>query len=226
MLTLTEVKVRTDEIFDFEKTGQEGLVLPEPSLHWKRKLEALEEAHLTQQWRECLFDMRCEQAKMLGFERIDTDVMVEMLMGQPSTESGENEKEERQNHEWVYNHLTDKTLNGKECNWGGKPTDFFRLEKKAPWHWPPFAKIEVWRVRFGCLDYIRREIPYGVVLRMQEVKKLNLFNCFSIMAPVEAWERKTDIDPIIVATMWSFADKDGKEMNSAGTTAHFFLAQW
>ena len=226
MLTLTEVKEQTDEIFDFEKIGEEGLVVPEPSLHWKRKLEALEETNLIRQWRECLFDMRCEQAKMMGFERIDTSEMAEMLMGSPSTENFTRKDLERHNHEWLYNHITGNTLRGDDCNWGGPPTDFVRMEKKNVWFLPPFKAAEMWRVRFGCLDYLRREIPYGVVLRMQEVRKLDLFNCFSVMAPEEAWERKTDIDPIVVASIWSFADTDGRKMNDAGTTAHFFLAQW
>ena len=91
---------------------------------------------------------------------------------------------------------------------------------------PPFAKTEKWRCRFGKLDYLKRDIPYGVVLRIQEVKELKLFNVFHVLAPIEAWERKTDIDPIVVATIWELPPNKDGAYKTAGQVAHFFLAQW
>jgi hypothetical protein len=76
------------------------------------------------------------------------------------------------------------------------------------------------------LDYLKREIPYGVVLRINECKQLKLFNAFSVLAPMEAWEKKTDIDPIVVATIWELPLNNEKKRASAGQVAHFFLAQW
>lgn len=99
------------------------------------------------------------------------------------------------------------------------------MDKCNSWYLPPFKKKEVWRVRFGKLNYLKRDIPYGVVLRMNEVKKLKLFNVFNVMAPIEAWERKTDIDPIVVATIWELI-KDEHGDRIAGQVAHYFLAQW
>jgi hypothetical protein len=44
---------------------------------------------------------------------------------------------------------------------------------------------------------------------------------------MEAWQRKTDIDPIVVATIWELPPQEKpKEGRSAGQAAHFFLAQW
>jgi hypothetical protein len=44
---------------------------------------------------------------------------------------------------------------------------------------------------------------------------------------MEAWEKKTDIDPIVVATIWEMPPKvNGKDSRIAGQVAHYFLAQW
>jgi hypothetical protein len=92
---------------------------------------------------------------------------------------------------------------------------------------PPFSKVKVWSVQFGKLNYLKRDIPYGVVLRINECKELKLFNVFQVLAPMEAWEKKTDIDPIVVASIWEMPPKiDEKSGRTAGQVAHFFLAQW
>lgn len=227
MLTLAEVKESTEQIFQLMEE-QESVELPEPSPHWQRKFEALDEAGLWRQKQAAIFNMRVEQAEKLGFKRLQIPEMVEMLMGEEFT--GENEADtERQTHEWFYNHHTDRVVEGEDCTWGGKPQDYWRKVKVGPWYYPPFSKVETWRCRFGKLDYLKREIPYGVVLKMLEVKKLNLFNVFGVLAPIEAWEKETDIDPIVVATIWEVTDKEDKlpiVHNTAGEVAHFFLAQW
>lgn len=212
MTNMMEIKNETEEIFN------EELKVPEPSIHWKRKLEALEEAELENQYKACLFDMRCEQAKLMGFKRFKSDDLVEMLMGEKHTHTGSGEK--RQNHEFMYNHHTGITLIGDNCNWGGNPTLFYHKYNPTSWFLPPFSPIEKWRCQFGKLDYLKRTIPYGVVLKINEVKRLNLFNVFNVLAPMEAWELKTDIDPIVVATIWEING------SNVGQSAHFFLAQW
>ena len=207
-----------------EKLEEGTLTLPKPSFQWERKLEALEEANLWKQRQVAIFDMRCEQAEILGFQHVDSFEMVEMLMGQPHTNT--EEVGERQKYEWVYNHHTDKDITSD--GWGGKPMDYFRMERTGLWFWPPFSKTEIWRCRLGKLNYLKREIPYGVNLKIIELKKLKLFNCFNIFAPIEAWENKTDIDPILVATIWQVtSNKDeNNHYNTAGSSAHFFVAQW
>lgn len=230
MLELADVKKSTDEVMEKLELGE--LEIPEPSAHWQRKIEALEEADLENHRRAAIFDMRCEQAGLLGFHQINTSDMVEMLMGERPTRTIDGDT--RHTYEWVYFHMHDEVET--KTNWGGKPTIFIRERqvRAKRWWWPPFAKktVEDWRCQFGKLDYLKREIPYGVVLKLNELKKLKLFNCFNILAPMEAWERKTDIDPILVGTLWEFPldpnddrDKDGHS-HSAGQTAHFFIAQW
>lgn len=223
-LSLLEVKKATKPVTD--KLEIQELKVSEPSKHWERKIKALKEANLDNQRAAAIFDMRCEQVTSMGFKQIDTSEMVEMLMGSPHTETEDGK--ERHNHEYVYFHDTDKELVGKDCNWGGEPTIFIRKEKVNAWYMPPFKEQEVWRCQFGKLDYLKREIPYPVVLQINELKKLKVFNCFNVLAPMEAWERKTDIDPIVVATVWEIPPNEKKDEspNKAGQAAHFFLAQW
>lgn len=218
MITLQEVKQKTDKIFE-EKTTE--LVLPKPSQIWQDRIEALEQAKLPKQRASCIFDMRKWQAEQMGFEQIESSTMVQMLMGEPHTE--ETEGETRQNYEWAYDHHKDELM---DKVWGGKPTIFNRLVRKGLWYMPPFAKVQEWSVQFGKLDYLKRVIPYGVVLKINECKELKLFNCFNVIAPMEAWERKSDIDPIVVATIWELPPKDDGQNASAGQAAHYFLAQW
>lgn len=216
MLTLQEVKTKSDLIFDHGE-----LVLPEPSPIWKERMAALEEANLPKQRAALIYDMRKWQAEQLGFQVVDSSQMVEMLMGECHTETGEGET--RQNYEWAYNHHEDEMLSK---DWGGKPTTFKRVERKGLWYMPPFAKVTKWEAQFGKLDYLKRDIPYGVVLKINECKQLKLFNCFNVLAPMEAWTRKTDIDPIVVASIWELPPDDKGKTSSAGQTAHYFLAQW
>jgi len=217
-MLLKELIDKTEDIFNND------LVIPEPNILWKDKLLALKEANLPAHESSLIFDMRREQAKQMGFEELISSQAVEMLMGEPATDSEDGGKE-RQIYEWAYDHHKNKPLNGQ---WGGIPSDFFRMERKGLWYLPPFALIEKWRCRFGKLNYLKRDIPYGVVLKMLEIKKINLFNVFNVIAPMEAWERKTDIDPIIMASIWELPKKDkkDKEYVNAGQVAHFFVAQW
>jgi len=224
-MLLEEVKKNTELIFAPSEENGEKLSLPEPSPHWQRKIEALEEASLWRQRQAAIFDMRCEQADTMGFQKLTSDEMVVMIMGEEHTHD---EEGQRQSYEWFYNHHTDKTET-TDCKWGGSVEDFIKMEKKNRWFLSPFSETEKWRCRFGKLDHLKQEIPYGVVLKMQELKKLNLFNVFNILAPIEAWERETDIDPIVVATIWEITDKENEspeKLNAAGQVAHYFLAQW
>ena len=200
MQTLDEVKAQTLKIFEHEGLTLETPKVPEPSPIWREKIDALAEANLMAQRSSAIFDMRCEQAAKMGFVRLESSQMVKMLMGDPHTETFEGK--DRQNHEWIYCHHTDTAET--KTTWGGTPTIFIRKTRTNAWFLPPFSKKEIWRVQFGKLDYLKREIPYGVVLRINELKKLKLFNAFSVLAPMEAWERKTDIDPIVVASIWEY----------------------
>jgi hypothetical protein len=217
MITLEEVQKQTESIFE-----PNDLKIPEPPVTWKDKLIALNEANLLKQKAALLLDMRKWQANQMGFKEIETNDLPKMLMGKDFTEQGELPDSERQAYEWSYNHHTDQILE----KWGGNPTQWHRKVKVGPWFLPPFSKKLIWTVRMGKLDYLKREIPYGVILKINECKKIKLFNCFNVIAPLEAWQQKTTIDPIVVATIWELPPNDQGEFKMAGNSAHFFLAQW
>lgn len=209
---LSDVKESVEHVFD------KPLELPEPSIFWRDKIEALKESDLEKHRAACIFDMRKWQVEELGFQRIESGDMVEMIMGERATGIS-TEKRARQEHEWAYDHHNDEMLSK---SWGGPPVVFDRIVSKGLWYLPPFAEKKIWSVQFGKLDYLKREIPYGVILRINECKKQKIFNAFSVMAPMEAWERKTDIDPIVVGSIWELPP--GKE--TVGQVAHYFIAQW
>ncbi len=133
--------------------------------------------------------MRCEQAKT--------------LMGEPSTHTRTDKT--RQNHEYVYFHHTDTVSKGNACTWGNKSEVYYRKVKTGMWFIPPFSPQEQWACMHGKLDYLRPAIPYGVVLRLNELKKLKLFNSFSVIAPVEAFKNETDLDPIVLGEIWTLS---------------------
>ena len=218
MIKLSELKEKTEKAF-------EDLKIPEPPIKWKDLLTELKEQKLQRKYERCLMDMRIEQAKMLGFEPILVSDMVEMLMGEKHTNEIIDKDKDRQVHEWVYNHFTGDEYDSK-MRWGSSPTNFYLVNKVGPWWLPPFLHKEIWRCKFGKLDYLKRDIPYGVLLRINELKKLKLFNAFHILAPIEAWERKTDIDPIVVGSVWEMPVNDEDKYSSAGDAQHFFVAQW
>lgn len=221
MKTIEDLNKKTSSIFESENSLLE-LKVPVPPQLWKDKIEALQTANLTRQLTSCIFDMRCWQVKELGFEQVTSEEMVEMLMGEAHNKVKDDTA--RQVHEWVYDHHEDKDMSSQ--GWGGFAVDFLRVARKGIWHKPPFAIHNFWTCRFGKLDYLKRSIPYGVVLRINECKELKLFNAFNVMAPLEAWERKTDIDPIVVASVWELPPKELNTNRTVGQVAHFFLAQW
>ncbi len=219
MFDLKEVKESTAQVFE-DEMGCKELVVPVPPQIWKDKLEAFENNKLESQRTSLIFDLRCWQAKEMGFIQIESSEMVKMLMGEEHTDSFD--AKDRQSYEWVYNHHKDEIHTDR--TWGGRPTIFKRIAREGFWHLPPFSKTKKWECQFGKLDYLKRVIPYGVVLRIEECKKTKLFNAFHVLAPMEAWERKTDIDPIVVASIWEWVEAE--KTTTTGQTAHFFLAQW
>jgi hypothetical protein len=214
-LTLENAKQSTDEIFASD------LVVPDFSPDWKRKLEAFKETHLDRHYRKTLFDARCEQAEEMGFVRLDSSEVVQMLMGESHTDTGRTGS--RLSREWMYNHIDDTEKFGGKCKWGERPNFWDKREVQAGFL---FSSTETkWRVQSGPVDYLNKDIPYGVALRMQEIKKMKFFNAFGAYAPEEAWIKQTDIDPIVVAEIWEF-EYNGSKPSNSGREAYFFVAQW
>ena len=209
-LILQEVKDKTESIFE------EELKVPE-LIHFKDRLTAFKESKLERQYRSCLFDMRIEQAKAMGFVPLAGEEMVQMLMKEPHNHSIiEPWYTGAMRYGWAYNHHENKVLDDDSISL--RQSDY----KRKGW----FGK-EIWKLRLGSLDYLK-EIPYGVVLRVNELKKLRFFNAFDAIAPMAAWDEEAVFteDPIVVATIWELPIRVDKSSQRVGRREHFFLAQW
>lgn len=214
MLTLEEIVNETTPIFENKE-----LVVPEPPIRFKDQIDALDEAELPRQKTACIFDMRKWQVEQMGFKPVKIGEVVQMLMGEPHNQCKDGET---QKIEWVYNHHNDEVSK----TWTSKASIYYKTEKKGLWHLPPFAKRVKWEVQQGRLDYLKRELPYGVVLRLNELKKLKLFNSFTVVAPMDAWLKQSDIDPVIVANLYQIPPDDNGNYNSAGSISSYFVARW
>lgn len=208
-MTLEEVIEKTGPLFE------KPLEIPVPSLHWKRKLEALEEAGLMRQRAACLFDMRVEQAKAMGFQQMTLEEAVEALMGEPPTDDRVRNDLPRHIVRKFANHHNGEMLVG----WGSRPHEWIRSGG--------FWRREKWRCRSGGIDNLKAEVPYGVVLKLNEVRRIGLFNYVEwAVAPDHAWIASSTDDPILLATVSELPpDPEGK-YNGSGREANFFVAQW
>ncbi len=226
MFDLGDVITQTDKIFS---NGE--LSLPEPSADWQKRLAAFADAEWEEQHDELLLDMRIEQAKKLGFQKITNSERVEMLMGEERTDDKEGKL--RHKTDWIYNHHDDEVLTVEGHNWGSKCHEYWRIQKIGPFFKPPFLPVEVWRIQSGKLPYLKEEVPREVALRILRVKELDLFNAFEVIGPMEMWKDNDDDDDdekvgaIITAELWLLPKNDKKDDRAnAGRTAHFFLAHW
>jgi hypothetical protein len=55
----------------------------------------------------------------------------------------------------------------------------------------------------GCVNYLYEEIPYGILLRMNELTKLDAIQAFFAVAPLDKWTQGETItqDPVIFASI-------------------------
>lgn len=215
--SILEISKQTTELF--EKGLEKELPVPPPK--FKDHIAALKEARLTAATDGAIFDMRCWQAAALGLTQMSNEEIVLSLMGEPHTHSGELRTD--QEFEWAYSHHEDR-----EWHRSMSPWYFDRIVKETPWWKPPFCPVRKWRVVGGVVNYLKKEIPYGIVLRMNELRKLKIFNCFMAFAPEAAWRSMGAVDPIIVGRISECArDNEAEERYlKGGKQATFFIGRW
>jgi hypothetical protein len=213
MLTLEQTVVETASIFEKE------LVIPIAPIKFKDQIEALEQSNLPRQRSACIHDMRRWQAKEMGFKELTDASMIEMLMGESHTDHKNGDKHKI---EWLYNHHTGNV----GTTWTSVATIYYRQERAGAWHLPPFAKQIKWEVQDGKLDYLKREIPYGVILKINELKNLKIFNSFGVMAPKDAWFTQKEIDPIVYGLIYQLPPDDENNHTAVGSISQYFIAKW
>lgn len=228
MLNLEMLDTEVSAIFAPAENGG-TITVPEPPLMFKQQIEAYDANDLTQQYVDTVHQMRCWQLEKLGFTKVDVAQIAEAIMGKPHTHYWDGEKEkdrpelERQVHEWMYNHLSGTTLAGKDSTWGSRPTQWYRIERVAPFWWlPPFMAKEVWRIQYGKLNYIKKQIPVEIAARLQYAKKLGLFNAFTAVAPMAAWTEDSKSDPVLLGCVWPF----NPAQNKSDAESFYYLGRW
>ncbi len=178
-MLLAELKIKSARLFEnpIEK-------LPEPPVLLRDKLHTYHKANLDNQISLCKYDIKCWQAKELGFQEVDSFDIVKMLTGYKPTHAF-----------WKNTYARDL------------------IGYRRSTYLPPYELDCI----AGPLSKLIVEIPCGVVLRIEEIKKLGLFDVIRAYAPAKAWDVRETIDPIITGRIFAKGIDVVKE---------FFIAQW
>lgn len=121
---------------------------------------------------------------------------------------------------WDFCNVTESDELIEWCRWG----EGFRIARQ-------FVQVGGWfrheRFVVTRLDSLRASIPYGVMLRVAELREHRLFDCFSVLAPEIMIEAiPTDlIDPIVIGSIYNRVITH-TDPSDRGGEAHFVLAQW
>lgn len=220
-MLLSEIARKTENLFASELLRPESA--PKLTVLQKDKLAAFDVAQLSRQKASLLFEIREQHAAEMGFQRLELEDVAQMLMGARPHTTGSRWLSTNY-YEWFYNHIQEKTKSGcsysevlmtrfKHFNWIYDFANFF---------FPSISSVK-WQVKANTLDMLKKEIPYGVLLRIEEIKKLNFFNAFVAVAPAEAWRQSPEpIDPVILAINKEFPE----ESTSSGRISYYFVAKW
>jgi hypothetical protein len=229
---------------DTEGVFENDLVLPDPPAGVKVEFDKIARGCLTKFGEHNIlknkapniFAMRRWQARTIGFREVKPESVVELMMGHTPNKSNHSSGNQ-QFYEWVYNHHTKEHLVGTKCNWGAVPYQWWRVHRKGLFEWFPLSQEEEWRVQIGKINYLKDELPHSIVLKILRVKRLNLFNCFDIIAPMRYWKGSAKVErtiyqlvpPVLIGTIWEMPPGEFGSSNRWGKTGkmcHFFLGEW
>lgn len=219
MKTITQLKEATDAIDLTTK--------PVESTFWKDRIEAYEQAGLKRQVSLAKLRQRQEIADKMGFEKVTLPEMAQMLMGDEPTKIKSAESVHHPEYFLGQENEPEKPVEPAgsflEAMLAGR--QFVSRPHIIPKVLSFKGEGRKWKLQFGALNFLKAEIPYGVVLRLQEIKELALFDCFSVMAPEELWVQlpPKPIDPIVVASMYV---GNNNQHDPTDLAAHYFIAQW
>lgn len=121
---------------------------------------------------------------------------------------------------WDFFSVTESDEAIEWCRWGKG----FRIARQ-------YVDVGGWfsheRFVVTRLDSLRASIPYGVMLRIEELRSAQLFDCFSVIAPESLVKRLpvAQLDPIVIGSIYnrSYIPTDHGDR---GGEAHFVVAQW
>lgn len=194
---------------------------------YQDRFDALKEANLTLQLGRLYAEMQVTLAKEVGFEQYSIEELSRLLMNEPDLPfaSRQGAWGAWEAYEWFY--CPDfipvefaRNGNKMQTNYRTNIQNVY-FEKKGGWF---SRKSIVKECRLGPINSLKIDIPYGVILRINELKKLDIFNCFNVIAPISVWKEPVYRDPIIVASIVEMENK--REQFSVNDMTHFFVAKW
>jgi hypothetical protein len=165
-----------------------------------------------------IFNYRVWQARQIGFRRFKLSNLVEEVMGSSHTHRYMDYRSAPTDYEWMRNHHTRKRI-----RWYRQPTIYDRRDYSGFWLWRLFYKKLLWRCRYVTLSDMKK-VPDHVMLKILEIKVLNIFNCFNVLEPIGGV-------PVLVGTILEFPPStsfDGKKMvfRTTGKSAHYYICDW
>ncbi len=212
MLVYDVIQRKADRVF-----RQGRLELPTTEA-WEERLSRIKS--LNDEKSKVIYDFRRWQAKELGFPQVTMRDIVEGYMGSWST--GNHKEEKTSPYDWMYNHHTGRN-EGKR--WHRAKHFWYRYESKGFFAWPPYGSKLAWGVQVVKLNDLQQEIPYGVMLKVLEVKALKIFNAFHVIevnapaAPV----RK----PLLLGSIFELPPSNHKtKFDKTGLVGHFLICDW
>lgn len=121
---------------------------------------------------------------------------------------------------WEFFNLTEEDEPIEWCRWG-----------RGFWIARQYVEVGGWfsseRFAVTRLDSLRASIPYGVMLRVAELQREQVFDCFSVVAPEAMVEQlaAAPVDPVVVGSIYHRA-YEPKDPDDRQGEAHYVVAQW
>jgi hypothetical protein len=220
MTKLETLAEKTEAVFDVE----DGLKLPDFSTQTKDYIDAYRELGLTNHESDLHYFAKCEIAKKAGLQEVSEEEIVRMLT----------------NDEVKIKRTIDSDFAEIEEFFDPLFNETYKATfRKRVFSSPFMAKIKFEPIHMVPLSGLKCAIPYGVLLRVLELRKLNFFNCFLAFAPETViregtYARAARVDPVIVASLAKGHTRESDwRRNSADRIntqniefAHFFVAKW
>lgn len=204
-----------EEIPDFNKLKP---------LHYDEMVAMQREMKLYRQLIPLMWDYRLQVADSL-LEQITVKEAVEELMGEAPDRRGGYCDRDRQRDSPFYNHFTGEWGTIIHC------VKSYKKEKVTKRVGGLFGGLiedrkQVWECMLGSLSYLRVPIPFGILLKINELKKLNIFNDFLAVAPTDMFAKPVNDDPIVLAALREGYVSNNDVWWNDGKVRYYYVGRW
>lgn len=211
MLTLESVQEKSVLVFEDELQIKVEALKNKRFAEHKEQIDAYEQAGLRVQASKLKKKINISIAKDVGFQELNIESLARILMKE--------NKLPFQVDEWAPEHIYEWNSGFSQCL-RTNSIDVSFIKRNL------FVKKKISKCRMGALDFLKIEIPYGVVLRVNELKELGIFTCFNVIAPEKVWQQPVYRDPIVVASIAEMSAVYHGNYVRIEDMTHFFVAKW